>query len=292
MCGYIYDTGTKITNEFIVKEFLRALEFFKKNEIEYLKIYTSGSFLDEEEIDTDTREFMLKKLNELNLRRLCIETRVEFIKPLKLEYDYELEYAIGLESSNDFVRNVLINKDLNLQDFEEAIKLCKKNKIKTKIYLLLKPPFLTERDAIEDCIKSAMYCSQLGVDKISINPMNIQKFTLVEYLWKNNEYSLPWLWSLVHVLKEIKLKVRVPVVSYPVAAGTSRGIHNCKRCSKKVLSSILNFSLTQNVNYLEEIDCHCKNLWRELLFLEDLNRSNYNISREFYSLPIQNNESK
>ena len=279
MCGYIYDAPEKISNEKLVKEFEKALEYFKSKEIEYLKIFTSGSFLDDEELKPEIRKYILRRVEELNIRRLCIETRAEFIKEPDVDTSYEIEYAIGLESSNDVVRNVYINKDLDKEVFENAIRFCKENGIKTKVYLLLKPPFLTEMDAIKDCINSAIYCKKLGVDKISINPVNIQRNTLVEYLWKIGEYSPPWLWSLVHVLKEIKRRNNIVVVSFPVAAGKERGIHNCKRCNKVVHESIIKFSLSQDTKFLEGLDCCCKRLWKTLLDLENVNRSCYNIDR-------------
>ena len=36
-------------------------------------------------------------------------------------------------------------------------------------------------------------------DEVSVNPMNIQKNTIVDRLFRNKEYR-PWLWSLVEMI--------------------------------------------------------------------------------------------
>ena len=37
-------------------------------------------------------------------------------------------------------------------------------------------------------------------DEVSVNPMNIQKNTIVDRLFRNKEYRPPWLWSLVEMI--------------------------------------------------------------------------------------------
>ena len=56
-------------------------------------------------------------------------------------------------------------------------------KLELRTYLLLKPPFVSEKDAVNDAIESVRKVSKLSND-VSVNPMNIQKNTLVEKLWK------------------------------------------------------------------------------------------------------------
>ena len=38
-------------------------------------------------------------------------------------------------------------------------------------------------------------------DEISVNPMNIQRGTIIDRLHRNNEYRPPWLWSLVEMIR-------------------------------------------------------------------------------------------
>ena len=39
-------------------------------------------------------------------------------------------------------------------------------------------------------------------DEISVNPMNIQRGTIIDRLHRHNEYRPPWLWSLVEMIKQ------------------------------------------------------------------------------------------
>ncbi len=266
MCGYIYDCPREIKQEEIFAEFKRALE--NLGNIEYLKIFTSGSFLDRREIEHETIKKIINEINRKNIKRVQIESRPEFITEDNIEIfkdlKAELEIGIGLETANDSIRNNIINKGFSFKDFKDAVKICKKNEILVKAYLLLKPPLLTEKEAIDDVKYSIRKIEKL-VDRISINPVNIQKGTLVEVLWRKREYRPPWLWSVVEVLKT---DTKTFLMSKPTAGGLKRGAHNCLRCDRNVLNAIEKFNLTQDKSVFEGLECSCKNVWRTLLYTE------------------------
>ncbi|RLG56141.1 MAG: TIGR01210 family radical SAM protein [Candidatus Hydrothermarchaeota archaeon] len=275
MCGYVYDAGN-LTQEEIFFEFRKALKELKN--IEYLKIFNSGSFFDPLEISKETAEKIFREINKTKIRRLQVESRPEFLTEEILEkaietLNPELEIGLGVETTNDYIRINCINKNLLLEDYKKAIKLCKSLGIFTKGYLLIKPPFLTEKRAIKDCISSALELYKLGIDRISFNPMNVQRGTLVELLWSKKEYRPPWLWSVVEILSKVKSKIDIPLLSHPTAAGKQRGAHNCGKCDREVYKAIINFSATQNLNYLslEEIYCECREEWKVILEVEHLN---------------------
>jgi len=154
---------------------------------------------------------------------------------------------------------------------KDAIKVLKNLDVKVKAYLLIKPLFLTEKEAIDDAVKSGIEACRLGADRVSFNPMNIQKGTLVEYLWRRREYRPPWLWSVVEILEKVNAGVDVPVLSHPTAAGKIRGSHNsgkCGKCDNRVYAGIKDFSITQEPKFLRGLDCRCKETWRNVLELE------------------------
>ncbi len=70
-----------------------------------------------------------------------------------------------------------------------------------KTYLLLKPPFLSEEEALEGAVLSIKDAAPYS-DTISVNPMNIQNFTFVRYLWKEGLYVPLGLGTLLEVLKQ------------------------------------------------------------------------------------------
>jgi radical SAM enzyme (TIGR01210 family) len=179
---------------------------------------------------------------------------------------------MGLESISDSVRALCINKNFDLDSFKEAVHLGKQFEMGTRAYVLLKPPFLTERDALLDVQRTIKDAIAVGVTTISLNPVNVQKNTLVESLWKKQQYRPPWLWSVVEALRSAAdiAKGQVNVVCDPVAAGKQRGTHNCGICDKSVVSAIRQFSLTQNPQVFEDLSCGCKNQWKYTLSHEDV----------------------
>ena len=176
-----------------------------------------------------------------------------------------VEIAIGLETVDDYIRNNYINKNLSMRDFTQALRSCKNLGIGVKAYLLLKPPFLNEQGAIDDCIDSIKKLIELNVNSISINPVNVQKGTYLEYLWYQNRYRPPWYYSLFNCLKKSlnqKVLNSIRILSDPSGAGTKRGIHNClkRNCEERAKKILRSFILSQNLEVLEheKIECDCK----------------------------------
>ncbi len=275
MCGYIQDTSTvELSEGDLIEQFEYALNS-KQEEIErdssdyVIKIFNSGSFFDESEINTQVRKHIYKRIAKNDkFKEVVLESRVEFInseilQELSNSLKYkQVEIAFGLETTNDQVRNKYVNKGLLLKDFKQVISKCKQFEIGIKVYLLFKPPFLTEQSAIDDCVDSIKTCIDLGVNTISINPVNIQRGSLVEYMWKQNKYRSPWYYSLFSCLKKA-LKAedlkKIKVVSDPSGAGTQRGIHNCanKKCNEYMLELLKRFVATQDIRVLNNITSNC-----------------------------------
>ena len=285
MCGYIQDSALeKIGTANLINQIDYAFNS-KKQEIisdknDYiLKIFNSGSFLDDEEVPSKFREYLYKKIVQFdNIKEFVIESRVEFISKKKLLAikgilkDIRIEIGIGIETMNEYIRNVYINKGLTNKALLRAINLCKELDLGIRAYLLLKPPFLTEQAAIDDCIESIKKLIQLGVDTISINPVNVQKGTLVEYLWFQNRYRPPWFYSLFHCLQKSitsqEILDNLRIISDPSGAGTRRGIHNClkKNCEYSMKKFLSEFVLSQDINVLSMYDkmpkCECELIYQ------------------------------
>lgn len=280
MCGYLNDSVRKaVSDEDILQQFSNALQKYHNESI--VKIYTSGSFLDEHEISENVRNHILSSLNG-KARKLIIETRPEFVSQTVLnkisKIFKNIEVAIGLESANDIILRYSINKGFELKDYIKAVRIVRKVGLSLKTYVLIKPPFLTEREAINDAIKSAVFASKYS-QTISFNPVNIQNFTLVEQLWRNGEYRPPWLWSVVEILKRSYELSKTRLLSAPTSGGSPRGAHNCGICDARILQAIENFSLYQNTHKLEALDCKCKEQWVDLLELERFIQGSFNIER-------------
>ena len=265
MCGYRRDTNHRIKTSDLIYQINEALK--KKGKAKVLKIFTSGSFF---ELDKEFRDYVYDKVREYEFEKLIVESRPEYVYEIEKDEDkinFELEVGIGLETSNDFIREICINKGFTFEDFIRSAKYLRDKGFRVKAYLLLKPPFLSEREAIEDALKSVEDVKEY-VDVVSLNPTNVQSNTYIEILWKKGMYRPPWLWSVIEVLKNADIEI----ISDPVGAGSLRGPHNCGRCDKKVVKAIRDFSLTQDNSVFEDLSCKCLKIWKKILELENYSR--------------------
>jgi len=281
MCSYLLD-GTSInpTPDEFLNQFQEAMKKLENATSPVsVKIYTSGSFLDTEEISVEARNLILTEIaDDERIKEVVLESRPEYVQDSALEEVRSLlrgcsiELAMGLESSSDLIRSLCINKNFNFASFKGAVEIGKKHGIGTRAYILLKPPFLTERDALLDAQKTISDAIEAGATTVSLNPVNIQSNTLVESLWRKQKYRPPWLWTVVEVLQYAHeaAKGYAKVVCDPAAAGKIRGTHNCGICDTSIVSAIREFSLTQNVQPFNGLQCECKNLWNYTLTYEDM----------------------
>ncbi|WP_423791906.1 archaeosine biosynthesis radical SAM protein RaSEA [Methanocaldococcus indicus] len=279
-CSYYLDSANEeVSKEDLIKQFNYAINKYNdkiKNLKDFsVKIFTSGSFLDDNEVPKEVREYIYKKLSEFkNLKELAIESRAEYITDKKLEeirkyLDVNVEIGLGVETSNEELREIL-GKDLKNEDIDRVLNLSKKFDIGIKAYLLIKPPFLTEKSAIKDAIKSAEFCIKKGFSRVSFCPLTVHKDTLVEKLWKKKQYRPPFLWSIIEIIKYLKEKYPNYLIMVDTAGIPSkRGAHNNCECDYKIKNLLERYTITQNVEILN-IDCKCKKVWKEFLKVETL----------------------
>ena len=86
----------------------------------------------------------------------------------------------------------------------------------------------------------------------------------MDLLWKKKEYSPPWLWSVLEVLKQgEKYKPQDgKLICEVMAGGLERGPHNCGQCDARVLKEIEYYSLNQKFSpALNSLTCECKSDW-------------------------------
>ncbi len=258
-----------MTRDELIAAFEKALDVVKEPEPPYaVKIFTSGSFLDPEEVPPGARREILRRLAENpNVSEVCFESRPEFVKEETLEEvrealkDKPFEVGIGLETADDRLRE-LLGKNVSREEFERAVAVVKEAGGIAKAYVLLKPPFLSEAEAVLDCVESCVYVRDVGCERVSVCPMTVHRKTPVERWWKRGLYRPPWLWSVVEAVLRVKEEAPDLVVNPDTAgAGTPRGPSNCRRCSRRVASALEGFRPTQDTSRLEALDCRCRVSW-------------------------------
>jgi radical SAM enzyme (TIGR01210 family) len=265
MCGYVAESveGGSVAHEDLLTQVDACLDHEQAEADEesgLVKIYTSGSFLDEREVPAETRQAIAETFADRD--RIVVESLPDFVDRDKLEdfteVGLETDVAVGLETANDRVRHDCVNKYFDFTDFEAACAEAREADAGVKAYLLMKPPFLSEGEAIEDMESSIRRCAGVeGCHTVSMNPTNVQQYTMVDQLHFRGGYRPPWLWSVAEVL-ESTADVDAIVVSDPVGHGSDRGPHNCGECDDLVQEAIKDFDLRQDPSVFAEVSCECE----------------------------------
>ncbi|WP_299262505.1 archaeosine biosynthesis radical SAM protein RaSEA [Halorientalis sp.] len=272
MCGYVAESvedGT-VAHEDLLTQIEKCLDHeadSADDQSGLIKIYTSGSFLDEREIPAETRQAIAETFADRD--RIVVESLPDFVDHEKItdftEQGLETDVAVGLETATDRVRQDCVNKYFEFSEFERAAADARDAGAGVKAYLLLKPPFLSEPDALEDMERSVRKCAAVaGCHTVSMNPTNVQRHTMVEDLYHDGGYRPPWLWSVAEVL-EATADEDVIVVSDPVGHGSDRGAHNCGECDDRVQKAIKDFDLRQDPSVFEQVSCACERTWELVL---------------------------
>lgn len=263
MCGYRTASLNNVTEEDLNAQVDQALTRFKGQP--FVKIYTSGSFFDTNEIPVSVRDRIFREFSAC--ARLLVESRPEYLtNDLVKGLPKNLTVALGLETSNEDILSRCINKGFTAAQSREAGERLKAAGLTVRTYLLLKPPFLTEKAGMDDAVSSARFADGFS-DEISINPLNIQHGTYVERLWKRGDFRSPWIWSLIEVMKTLSGTVDSRIISSPSGGGSQRGVHNCGKCDAEALAAIERFSFSQNPADLQ-VQCECRLTWEHYLSAE------------------------
>ena len=276
MCGYRSASLREVTVEDLMCQVDQAMERYDNEQ--FVKIYTSGSFLDENEIPKEVRERIFKEFG--SIERLLFESRPEFVsEDLLKDIPKNVTIALGMESTDNDVLGTCINKGFTIEDTERAGTAIKGAGLMVRSYLLLKPPYMKESDAISDAICSVRSADRFS-DEISINPINVQKATTVERLWKRGEYRPPWIWSLIEVMRASASITNARIMSSPSGAGSQRGVHNCGKCDQEMIAKIERFSFSQDPDDLKG-ECECISSWSAYMGAETLLGSPADMDRAF-----------
>ena len=267
-CGYFNDVRDDVTADDLFaqwEESKRRLDDFEGCSM--VKVYTSGTFFEDRENPPEWQEAILKETHERDLH-LVIEAQAQMCTPEKLAWVAERHpgctVAIGLEAYDDTVLRFHVNKGFSTKQWHRSIDMLRENGLRVKTYLLFKPPFMSEGDALQHTSKWISQVAPLS-DDVSVNPMNIQKRTIVERLFRNREYRPPWLWSLVEMLEQVHddvLRADARIIVHPTAGGRIRGAHNCGACDMDIVAAIERYSVSGDIGEFAGLDCDCKRVWR------------------------------
>ena len=244
--------------------------------ISWIRINQEGNYTNKNEMHIEAQELILRlAMNIKGVKRITIESRpqyldeptVKFLHNIFQNSDVELEIGMGIEAKNSVIRNVCINKRGSDNQFIESAKLLKKYNIHPLAYVILKPPFLTEHEAIEEAVNTAHFAADIGFERISFEPMSIHQYTLVDLLKEAGVYKAPWLWSVVEVTRRCQDIASIfgigGVGYYPIPSEYAHNYCSEKDCNSKVIEAIKSYNITRDVRVFDSLGCKCKDRWEK-----------------------------
>lgn len=273
---------------------------FNLNDYPVVCVYNLGSLLNEKEISNKAVEYIFKSLNNFKkIEKVIIESRAEYVTEealnnIKNVYRNGIvEVGIGVESTSNIIREICHHKGLeDLNIVKTAINNLHKNNFKALAYINFKPIFLTESEAIEDAIKTAIDCFKMGFDAVSIEPTSLQDYSLANHLYQLGQYRVPWLWSVRDVVQGIydhipnkELDIRLGGYFDEEVLSGSQGVGyegkneifphmtslNCDKCSNEFINCIKKFNMTYDLQELYKIkNCDkCYEIWKDTKRIKD-----------------------
>lgn len=235
-----------------------------------VKLYTSGSFFDDNEVPRPVRDTVAGICRG---RLLTVECRADFIDRETIAAYHSLlkdesgngglAVAVGLETSSDLIREKCIDKGVSFDQYKTAASSIRAARALVKTYLLFKPAYVTEREAYEDMIRSIHDILPYS-DLISMNPCSVQRNTDLEKMWKQGLYRPSYLWSVARVLAEESTHITCD----PLGGGQKRGAHNCGSCDRMILDAIREYNLNGDRELMisvMEMECGCKTEWEYVM---------------------------
>jgi len=161
-----------------------------------IKLYNSGSFFDPRAIPPEDFEPIANRLAPFE--RVIVECHPALIGQSVLRFrDFlsaRLEVAMGLETVHPEVLSRL-NKRMTLDLFARAAEFLRQNEIALRVFILVKPPFLDESQALHWAQRSIDFAFDCGATVVSLIPTRFGNGAL-EALAESGDFSPPKLATL------------------------------------------------------------------------------------------------
>lgn len=120
--------------------------------------------------------------------------------------DVDVVVNVGLEYRDDWLRNELFAKELDLVVFERAIAAAHQHRLDPGVFVFAGGPVLTASEILQETARTLRYLETLGVF-VNLMVPNLQAHTVPERLWEVGVYELPEPYFLLD-LAELALSYR------------------------------------------------------------------------------------
>lgn len=250
-----------------------ALDRIELERFDAVGIYPFSSF-DEQELPADLRREVYRRLRGLpNSMYILFESRPEFINEEVLSVltrelpEKQVVIYMGVETQDDFVRKYCLNKGFSWSAFAGSVELIHRYGARAGAFLLLKPPFLSEYEALQEATLSTRRCLQVGVDTIDLRCVEVAQHSLTDILYELGEYSPAWHWTLFEVVSALspteiaKVTVSGPSKTDLTSPNVVPPFSMCPHCSDHIEKIIDEFNVTGSTEKMKILECACRSIW-------------------------------
>ena len=161
-----------------------------------IKLYNAGSFFDPQAIPPEDYDAIARLCAPFT--QVIVECHPALVGKRTVDFASRLsgtlEVAIGLETVHPEVLERL-NKRFTVADFQRAAAFLSQNKIDLRVFLLVRPPFLDEREGVEWACRSLDVAFEAGADVCCLIPTRGGN-GVMELLAAAGHYAPPALHSL------------------------------------------------------------------------------------------------
>lgn len=268
MCPFPSESSIGVNSDNLIKQFDNSFLNDNISNYEIVTIFNNGNMFKDSEIPAAARIHMYDRVREAGCKYFVTESLPQFYDQEHHEEaiehlgDVRLCVFMGLQSANDFIRNVCINTTCTKGNYEKAVNLMLSVNYIPHAFLMLKPPFVSEVRGVTDVMESLEYLERIGVKTVTICPTRVAPGTLLEKLYDMNEYEPPWNWSVVDILEKWNDKGGViPMVNTSELKTEinpdSVCAYGCPKCHDNTIREIERYLYSRDVNILRKINCEC-----------------------------------
>jgi archaeosine synthase beta-subunit len=215
-----------------------------------IKLYNSGSFFDPRAIPTEDHLGIAARVADFE--RVIVECHPALVGAACFRFKEilsgQLEVAMGLETVHPEILERL-NKRMTTGQFEEAAKILRKKDIDLRVFILVKPPFMMEEEALEWAVRSLEFAFESGATAATLIPTRAGNGAMDE-LSRAREFSPPSLATLEAAIAHgiAMNKGRVFADVWDVRAAS-----RCPGCHERRIARLQAMNLQQSI--LPPIEC-------------------------------------
>ncbi len=224
-------------------------------DVKHLKLYNSGSFFDVRAIPRGDYERIASLVS--SFKTVIVESHPHFINKRCLQFrdmlKPDLQIALGLETANPEVL-MRLNKKMTLNDFKSSVSFLTINRIPTRAFILLKPPFISEEEGVYQAERSVDFAFDAGVGCCTIIPVRAGNGAM-DHLLEKGYFTPPDIGSLEKVL-EYGIALKAGRVFADV--WDLKLFSKCNKCFDERINRLIEINLSQRSQ--KKIKCSCDSL--------------------------------